>query len=177
MSSQSIHLWVTSTCCSTATLSHTFKDEWRCASPSNYDGEKKKFLSPLPHFVLVVVDGDVLQYALVELHSCAHGSVDATAVTAAAGWDSTGGEAPVTLSDTFRLLFLSLPQSKKQKKRRKRPYDESAAGRQGVRQALLLHRLWRRRETRCRRSGILCGYICHLDDLSPQSPRSILLLA
>lgn len=31
-----------------------------------------KFLSPFPHFVLVVAPGSVLQYVLVELHGCAH---------------------------------------------------------------------------------------------------------
>lgn len=72
----------------------------------------EKFLSPFPHFVLVVADGDVLQRALVELHCCAHGSVDATAVAAAAGSDSPGGDAPVRLTHTFRLLFQPLPQSK-----------------------------------------------------------------
>lgn len=139
----------------------------------------EKLLSPFPHFVLVITDGDVLQCAIVELHCCAHGSVDATDVAAAAGLDSTGGDAPVRLLDTFRLLFQQLLQSKRKKERKKtprnRPRGESAAAWQRVRQALL-HRLRRRRETRRRRSGILCDYICHLEDLSPQSPWSILLL-
>lgn len=122
------------TCCSTTRLSPVVffvklsKDQQRRASPWAASAEEasaaqhlKKFLSPFPHFVLVVVHGDVLQCALVELHCCAHGSVDATAVTAAAGSGSTGGEAPVTLSDTFRLPFQLLPRSKENKGKKTKP--------------------------------------------------------
>lgn len=122
------HLWATNTCCSTTRPSPfemlKRRREARFApgrvcqrSRRGAQRRTERFLSPFPHFVLVVADRDVLQCVLVELHCCQHGSVEVPPLSPLPQARTQQEERHLSGSRMHSAHFSSAKRKKKKKKR------------------------------------------------------------